>query len=77
MGNKCCKTCGALVSESDFEWIDDELDPNNPLCPPCSSTKRLSGEPCEFCDRPAEYEVELGFLCGDHHDDYCDGMLRD
>ena len=72
-----CVSCGVKTSDSDFEYVDDELDHDHPLCPDCSSQNRTQGETCEHCNEPAQHEVELGFLCDHHHDEYVDGFLRD
>lgn len=72
-----CRGCGCQVSAQDFERIDAEFDPKKPHCPDCDQERRLQGQTCEHCDLPAEYEVELGFLCAEHHDHYIDGFLVD
>ncbi|WP_122531356.1 hypothetical protein [Pseudomonas viridiflava] len=72
-----CESCGVQVSNEDFEFVDDELDETHPLCPDCSSNLSLDGQNCEHCGEPAQHEVELGFLCDDHYEEYVDGALRD
>lgn len=77
MDNFNCVSCGEDTCNLDFEFIDDELNHSHPLCTDCSAAARLKEQTCEHCGDPATHEVELGFLCDDHHDDYADGYLRD
>lgn len=72
-----CVSCGFETSDADFEFVDDELDLTHPLCPGCSSEAHLQAHSCEHCEEPAQHEVELGFLCQQHHEEYVDGYLRD
>lgn len=71
-----CLGCGCAVSEDDFEFVDDELNPDNPHCPDCQSAKRIARNECD-CGEPAVYEVDSGFLCEDCHDHYVSGYMRD
>lgn len=71
--NATCLVCDETTGPADFEAVDDEFDVARPLCPACQLGRRLRSATCEFCDAPAEYEVEFGFLCGEHHDHYTDG----
>lgn len=70
-----CSVCGCETGELDFEDIDDEFNPDEPMCPPCQAAKRLHNQTCEFCDEPAEYETDSGFLCDEHHSQYVDGYV--
>lgn len=77
MTTHSCKRCDIRFDSAEFDLIDDELDLRHPLCPSCSAAIRLRDQTCVICGEPAPEEVELGFLCDEHHDDYCDGALRD
>lgn len=68
-----CSGCGVMTGPADLEFVDDEFDADAPTCPSCREAARIASATCEFCDAPAEYEVELGFLCEEHHDHYVDG----
>lgn len=68
-----CLDCGVLTGLADFESTDDVFEEAAPRCPACQQAVRLHYARCEFCDEPAEFEVELGFLCSEHHDHYVDG----
>lgn len=68
-----CLGCGDLTGLAEFEAIDDEFSQSQPRCPGCQLALRIRRACCEFCGGPAEYEVELGFLCSEHHDHYVDG----
>lgn len=70
-----CGVCRCETGELDFEVIDDEFDPRQPMCPACQVAKRMHNQCCEYCDAPAEYETDSGFLCCDHHSDYVDGYI--
>ncbi|MGN7100305.1 hypothetical protein ACTHR6_01765 [Ralstonia holmesii] len=72
-----CLECGRVSGAKDYEDVDDEFDPDHPMCPDCQLAKRLSNARCEYCDDPAEYETEVGYLCCDHHSDYVDGFIRE
>ncbi len=68
-----CLGCGDPTGPAEFEAVDDEFSQSQPRCLGCQHALRLRRACCEFCDEPAEYEVELGFLCSEHHDHYVDG----
>ena len=70
-----CGGCGCETRESDFDSIDDEFNPSQPMCPPCQASQRMRNQPCEHCDEPAEYETDSGFLCCEHHSQYVDGYI--
>nr|WP_057927199.1 hypothetical protein [Burkholderia ambifaria] len=70
-----CPECGCETGESDYDDVDDEFNPDRPMCPACQAEKRIRNQCCEFCDNPAEYETDSGFLCCDHHSDYVDGYV--
>lgn len=70
-----CKVCECETGEADFEDIDDDFNPYEPMCPPCQAEKRLCNQRCEYCDEPAEYETDSGFLCCEHHSQYVDGYV--
>lgn len=72
-----CLDCGCLTGAADFEDVDDEFDPRQPLCPSCQADRRIRRHRCEICGAQAEYETDAGFLCCDHHSDYVDGYRRD
>jgi len=73
-----CGVCGCETGESDFEDVDDEFNSYKPMCPDCQAAERLRNQCCEYCDDPAEYETDSGFLCCEHHSQYVDGyMSRD
>lgn len=69
-----CLTCGEPTSPADFEEVDDEFNEARPRCPACQGAARLRCSTCEHCGEPAEYEVEFGFVCSEHHDHYVDGF---
>lgn len=68
-----CLDCGVVTGLADFQLVDDVFEEAAPRCPACQQAVRLRCARCEFCDEPAEFEVELGFLCSEHHDHYVDG----
>lgn len=68
-----CSGCHETFSVSDFDYVDDEFDPDDPLCPDCKMESRIAGAECIDCDRPAAYEVERGLLCEDCFEHYADG----
>ncbi|VWB43113.1 hypothetical protein BLA6863_01928 [Burkholderia lata] len=70
-----CIVCGCETGEADFELVDDEFNEAHPMCPACQAESRMRGQCCEYCDNPAEYETESGFLCCDHHSDYVDAYV--
>lgn len=71
-----CIECDEPFDASDFDHVDDELNSQRPMCPPCQRAARLEGAECEICGRPATEEVELGLLCDDCHADYVDGYSK-
>ena len=68
-----CSVCGVTTRPADFEFVDDEFDADARTCPSCREAAWIASATCEFCDAPAEYEVELGLLCEEHHDHYVEG----
>ncbi len=68
-----CLDCGVITGPADFESVDDDFEEAAPRCPACQQAARLRCARCEFCDEPAEFEVELGFLCSEHYGHYVDG----
>lgn len=68
----CCG-CGESFFASDFDSVDDEFNPSQPMCPPCQAAARLENAECEQCGAPATHEVELGPLCDDCFEHYVDG----
>lgn len=68
-----CRSCQEQFFASDFDSVDDELNANRPMCPPCQEAARLEYAECEQCGEPATHEVELGPLCDNCFEHYTDG----
>lgn len=73
-----CSECKEDFDTSAFDYVDDEFDPEDPMCPDCKREKRIAGATCENGDgRPAAHEVEMGLLCEDCFEHYADGYSRE
>ncbi|SDY15273.1 hypothetical protein [Nitrosomonas sp. Nm58] len=60
-----CIGCGDEITESMYEHIDHEINPDNPLCYKCS----VAQQTCEFCDKQATRVYGENYVCDDHGPD--------
>lgn len=72
-----CIDCGESFAEEIFEYVDDEINTEEPRCPNCQSQQRINSSQCEDCENPGAFECERGILCEDCYEHYVDGYVCD